>query len=431
MRVLKPYPDFQVMSIDDRQTTHGAKPVDSQVLVALENFQRSASEVQFDLGHEILHFHHHGDGGVPGFPTWQRWFGKLGEEDPRRGHLLLLHHEESGEWTGMFFVEDDFYRVVPQGMALQAENAKASLERQASWNDALRIGSLLQIHPERLVEERVSTIESQCIVEDDPDYQFPRAAPPPSRDQPFRLDALVIFTQAAEKAIGQKWPIIADLLSPAKHHLLLAQEVTNWSFVLSSMPVTLAATSYVLTDQEEADVEKAWSNGSTPVDKFWWLLASGQKGVFRRIGNLRVSRNADLVLFIEAEAEGQRMVPSGKVCDRKDEDRGDAFALVKWDQAIDQLVFPHEIGHVLGAGHHEADWTGFSAYWRPYARGWCHDANLAEGEGAWSTIMTKDSCQYATRLPYWSGRPPAEDHESHNNADAIMERAPQVEAYFP
>lgn len=427
LRVVNPLPDFRKMSVDEQPK---AKLGDGRPSIELGRFDLSATSVRFDLGNEQLRFRHEATEDVRGFPDWERWRGSLHTDEEvlegRIGHVLVLRHKTSGDWTGMFFVDDRFYRIIPPASrSSQVLTHSASAHDEGSWRSA-PTGSLQRTHSKSIVEGSVDKPESQCMVAEDPHFRFPdEFADSPGRS-PLHLRTLVIYTQEAQAAIARngEWPLIADLLFPYEHHRLLAQEVTNWSFKLSNLPILLETTFLGLSSAQEKHIEKAWNQGQTTAECFWSMLATGKEDVFEEIHQARTLHEADLVVLIEDH--NGRLGPSGQICDRKDEEANDAFALVHWHYAVDQLVFAHEIGHILGAGHHEDD-TDNSAYSREYARGWCS----RDPSGAWQTIMTKDSCQGGTRLPFWSGELPARNHTTHNNAKAIRERARMAQDFMP
>lgn len=71
-----------------------------------------------------------------------------------------------------------------------------------------------------------------------------------------------------------------------------------------------------------------------------------------------------------------------------------AFAFVSWQCIGGALSFPHEIGHLQGAGHDDA---GDEPY--AFGRGFKHQTPTDTG---WRTVMSYDCERPCPRLPYWS-----------------------------
>jgi PKD repeat protein len=108
----------------------------------------------------------------------------------------------------------------------------------------------------------------------------------------------------------------------------------------------------------------------------------------------------------------------------------DAFAVVRLSCAIDNLSFPHEVGHMYGARHDQSTDTGTTPF--AFAHGY------VSPDKKWRTVMAyPDPCNSCTRLNYWSN--PQKTYNSiamgvtgaSDNAQALNLRAAALAAFRP
>jgi hypothetical protein len=108
-----------------------------------------------------------------------------------------------------------------------------------------------------------------------------------------------------------------------------------------------------------------------------------------------------------------------------------AFAVVDHGCAVDNLSFPHEVGHLQGARHNpEVDPTA-----APFSDG----HGYLSQQGNWRTIMAYPTAQQPNRIPYWSN--PDVNHPGsteamgtaglHNNARVLNLTAATLTAFRP
>lgn len=349
---------------------------------------------------QIIQLHRTYSSPVPGFTGWHRWIGL--SADNRAGGLILF--TEKGDLTGMFFQDAGLF---PLGAELKSKLVNDSRQARALYKiDHQRLKIREGTGEETLIPYKPSQSDFQCWEDWCQERDGLDEVPPLLQDNGtiHRIRVLVAYTTAARDQIEEQW-----LVSPAEDkqslHRLLSQETTNWSFRLSNLPIEIETVPNVFITP---DLSKTYGGKNS-----WQAVASGTPP-FTCLSDARVQAEADVLALVVGSSS---MVDSGLVCDLPGESPEEAVLLVKWESSVEGLMFAHELGHVLGAGHHEPP---FSRYWRSYARGWCGPI--------WSTVMRGSYC--SSPLPFWSGaQPDAAGHAKLNNAAAIRERAPKVACY--
>jgi hypothetical protein len=248
----------------------------------------------------------------------------------------------------------------------------------------------------------------QAVLPEDGDPAAGGVIPEPSdsaalamTDDGKLIDVLVMYTDDAAQAVGG--------ITQTEELINNAVETANQSYVNSRITqrLRLAATAlvtYTETQNSDTDVQN---------------LQAGSGGL-AIAHQLRNAYAADLVAMIVNDLGGGTAGQAFTVTSVVSTSFASmAFVVVERDQAVNNLSFPHELGHLMGARHDwYADDTNNSPY--TYNHGYVVTPTLAN---PWRTIMAyNNECDcsnetspcpdldhrttpgrpWCTRLPYWS-----------------------------
>lgn len=186
------------------------------------------------------------------------------------------------------------------------------------------------------------------------------------------VDLLVAYTPAAASAAGN----ISSLISQA-----IAQANTTYDNSGINVLLNLAYATQVSYTE----------SGSTETDcnRFAGTNDSYMDGIH----SLRTQYNADACVLITVNGDDAGWAQSITA------DYSTAFCAVRYDYAVNQISFTHEIGHLQGARHQFKIDNGVPLY----AHGYYHyDSNL---NNRWRTVMAIYDAKYGNtlnRIPYWS-----------------------------
>ena len=247
---------------------------------------------------------------------------------------------------------------------------------------------------------------------------------PPCEDPASRIDALVVYTDAARDAVGGK-----DAMT-----LLIESAVrsTNRSYRKSEVTQRLRL---VHVQRVEYDDE-----GNTEVDRR--RLQDTSDGPLDGVLELRDDHAADVVVLIVNRGDAcgwSKVMPTVSA-----RNESQAYAVVRQDCAgVPIWSFAHELGHIMGARHNlEDDETEGEPF--PFNHGFV--AKSPTAGAPWHTIMAKrlEGCREgrgavppekcSTRIPWWSNpnvRYPDASGDRTGTADkdnrkALEETAPTV-----
>jgi hypothetical protein len=185
------------------------------------------------------------------------------------------------------------------------------------------------------------------------------------------VDVLVGYTTNALVVAGSRSQIIAML-----NTAISLSTFINTNSKLTTLRFRIVGVSgpYDIEDSDPDNVLETITNSSTSV---------GAELVPKR-----TAVGADIVMMITNSASYCGVANTMKTL--SDNFKTEAFAVVKYDCAVEAYSFPHELGHVLGAAHNKGD-GGTGLY--SYSYGW------RSGAGAYRSLM---SYPPGTRLPVWS-----------------------------
>jgi PKD repeat protein len=234
----------------------------------------------------------------------------------------------------------------------------------------------------------------------------PAAAP---TDKPV-IRVLVNYTPKAKTQAEKDNPgkgmdfIIAESLA-----------VTNTGYVNSGVNAELVLA-------HKAEVNYVEAGDISKVDKLRYKTKAD--GYMDEIFTQRDQYAADIgVLFLEYTSGTCGSSVVGAI-------ESDAFAVVRLSCAIDNLSFPHEVGHMYGARHDISTDTGTTPF--AFAHGY------VSPDKKWRTVMSyPDPCSSCPRLNYWSN--PLKTYNSiamgvtgsSDNAQALNLRAAALAAFRP
>ncbi len=205
-------------------------------------------------------------------------------------------------------------------------------------------------------------------------------------DGPERIDALVVYTQAARNGAGGTNAMLATIY--------LAVAETNQSYINSDINqrlnlVHVAEVSYTETGTLATDLSN---------------LKGKTDGNMDDVHTLRDRYGADVVAMITQSGDycgiGYMMASVGNAFEAS------AFVVVMRSCATGNYSFGHELGHTMGARHDcYANSTINSPY--VYNHGHTQPSPSDPATTPWRTIMAyNDACANVgvncTRLPYWS-----------------------------
>ena len=191
-------------------------------------------------------------------------------------------------------------------------------------------------------------------------------------------------------------------------HANALMDLLSSTFVLSGVTgsTTFAGASQI--DFEETQM-------ANDIDE---LAGNGGAARFAGIHSWRASVSADVVVIVTArhDVDGYAAVIGATATD--------AFAVISTWASIGDLAFPHEIGHLFGAGHPICQ-NGSVCAIVPYGHGFVSDDKRC-------TIMAISSSDCLSSEPIWSGTrnlifdPPLGNAESADSTRLVEERIPVV-----
>ncbi|MBS3946394.1 MAG: hypothetical protein KGZ42_12895, partial [Melioribacter sp.] len=132
-------------------------------------------------------------------------------------------------------------------------------------------------------------------------------------------------------------------------------------------------------------------SGSTETDCY--RFTETDDGYMDGIHSLRTQYNADVCVLLISTGDyagWARFIPA---------DYSTAFCVVRYDYAVNEITFTHEIGHLQGARHQYKLDDGNPLY----AHGYYHNDNNPDNR--WRTVMAAFDEKYgntSNRIPYWS-----------------------------
>ncbi len=153
---------------------------------------------------------------------------------------------------------------------------------------------------------------------------------------------------------------------------------------------TRVSTRFALAGVHETDYADAKQSAETVLRAF----ADTDDTQMNEIHALRVSEHADIALLFVA--------PEGGLYDglsaQTTADYATAFSVVNCHTALDYLVMPHEIGHLLGLNDDD-DLPGANVF----GEGYGHYNRGNNAAHCWRTIMaTPQDCTCCRPIPFWS-----------------------------
>jgi hypothetical protein len=247
----------------------------------------------------------------------------------------------------------------------------------------------------------IAEIEQSALAENPEDFgggvtpELADSARMAMTDDGKLIDVLVMYTDDAASAAGgidQMEELIGNAVNTANHSCI---RESNQSYINSGITMSLRLAATALVTYPETLSSTLDINA----------LHAGS-GVLAIAHQLRNAYAADLVAMIvnglDANTAGRAVDVMSVVSTSF---ASSAYVVVKRDQAVNNLSFPHELGHLMGARH---DWyvddTNNSPY--TYNHGYVVTPTLAN---PWRTIMAyNNECADSpghpdcTRLPYWS-----------------------------
>lgn len=174
---------------------------------------------------------------------------------------------------------------------------------------------------------------------------------------------------------------------------------------------------------------KTFDESNYAMDALVELLADPHNIDFRVVHERRKERAADLVMLFIRPTDGidgaaTMTMPTAR----------EGFAAVSCDDAIDDLSYVHELGHLLGLND---DWDLPDE--ATFSYGFGHINDYADPTRSWRTIMASSgTCKHdCPRMPYWSnpavsiGSDPTGTKARSDNARVIRATAGAVSRFAP
>jgi hypothetical protein len=214
------------------------------------------------------------------------------------------------------------------------------------------------------------------------------------------IDVMVLYTR---KVSSKYLDVEADLVA---HSI----DEANASFVNSDIGnIQLRLAHSQMIDYDESDGEHF---------NHLYRMVDGM-GVFANVRALRDEKRADVVVLIVDDASGCGLTT------RVSADAEEAYAVVHHACAALTYSVPHEIGHIIGAGHDASlEHVSPFAYGHGYVNG-----------NKWRDIMSyKGSCDGCPRLAFWSNptitiKGEAAGTAHADNARVLLEQAERVSKF--
>ena len=279
--------------------------------------------------------------------------------------------------TGLIYTGDAVYSVEPLGKGLQA---CTKLDQRKFKED----------HPPAFHKMKTGEIK------------FKNAADAPATPTPGNTAVIRVLVAYTPKVEGLR----ANVLS----FVDACVDLSNFSYANSRIAQRLELAHTVKVTYNES--------GSHEKDLAWF-----QKDM--TVAKLRKQHMADVCVLLTTTHEYCGLAAAILAT------RDTAFVVVDHACAIDNLSFPHELGHLQGARHDwGADPTNDAP---PYP--WNHGFQSTKGN--WRTIMAYPTDEQPIRLPYWSnpaisyGNPfePMGTPNKHHNAQMLSQSANYVSAF--
>lgn len=300
---------------------------------------------------------------------------------------------QGGDVIGRVNVGADVYTITPVGKGFHAivkiDPSKFPPEHPASQKDLERRANEVKPTTDQRDQSPKTLKNSDGTLNDIP------AAPV--------ISVGVVYTQAAAGLLGAVTP---DQFSSG------LVDLANWSYEVSGIQVRLKLAGTTSTSFQESDFDSDLGALVTPKDGT--PLAG--------IHNWRKEIKANVVVLLVAlDAACGQAAAIGAETDT-------AFALVSEGCALDNLSFPHEIGHLQGARHDPDADPSPSPY--PYGHGYML-------KGKWRTIMAYPGDCGCNRIGYWSNPSIMKDGDPmgtpgvSNNARVLNQTAPRLAGFQP
>jgi hypothetical protein len=274
-------------------------------------------------------------------PTDFTWYGTVSGGP---GQAILVVHD--GNITGIIQDERAVYKIDPIGNGV---HALIKVDQARFPPDDPPVERRSDISPTEL-REATSTKEATST-------------------NIVRIDVMVPYTTAAKNAVG-------DIAATIR----LAVDQANQSYQNSDLFIKLN-----LVDSFEISLSESGKNAAT-------ILAD-----FKAMRAVQVYRDWAAVSVLIARFDG----PCGRA-DAILATAATAFAVVDTECAADNATFAHEIGHLMGAMHDQANDPGTKPF--AYGHGYQHPSSSDEPQ-SFRTIMAY-SCADANpcnpKIPYWS-----------------------------
>jgi len=185
------------------------------------------------------------------------------------------------------------------------------------------------------------------------------------------VDIMVVYTAEAATIAGGTDGILSQID--------LCITLSNQSFENSSINARLNlvhATPIDYTDQNNAETNLS-------------RLTNNPGGMFNTLYALRNTYSADIVVMIVDMMYGYSGIANVMTTNTVAFESS-AYAIVSYGESTSNFVFPHEVGHLMGAGHENCgdDWKGLYSYSHGYAG------------ASYNTVMS--AVRGRSRVEYWS-----------------------------
>ena len=188
-------------------------------------------------------------------------------------------------------------------------------------------------------------------------------------DPPSDIDVMVVYTQSAETGAGG-----TDGMESLIYECMY---LTNLTYENSNINQRLRLVHFEKISYTET------ANSNTDLTR----LKAPADGFMDNVHTLRNTYGADIVLLMVETTESGNCGRANIMDPVNSGYESSAFGVVKRECAADNLSFTHELGHTMGARHHDDATT--TPY--PYAHGHFNNSP-SDGSGmGWETIMSKRS----------------------------------------
>lgn len=147
------------------------------------------------------------------------------------------------------------------------------------------------------------------------------------------IDVLVVYTQIAKNNAGGENGILAIVLQ--------CVDITNESFLKSGVKAKINLANAI---------EVNYADEGYVIQDLDRLTDTGD-GYLDNVQALRNDNNADIVALLIGQRKTSDLGWAHVLKDRIPSYADSAFCVVDYAASVSRLIFPHEIGHILGAGH--------------------------------------------------------------------------------